>query len=1646
MYSVCKTGLPPTTVEHSIHCHFYNKSESNLIVAGANRITVYRIVRFIDTKHQQKQKPKDDENKQQIKQENGSQSASESLLNNDASPKQQQKIKLECLQTFELFGTIASLQKVTLGNKHTAKRDSLVVSFHDAKLSILEYDPNTHDLKTLSMHYFEDDLLRDGYVTNHMFPPIVRMDPEDRCAAMLVYGRHIIIVPLNRDNTEDMDQTDRINASNMSFDDPSFAVPNVNSRPQSPIPFINNVNPLQEKQALVLPSVVTPSYRSPVLPSYKIDLSEETCGEKIDNIVDIQFLFNYNSPTLVILYEPVRTWSGRIATRQDTFSMVVLSMNTQQQMQHIIWPVKNLPYDCQLILPVPKPIGGLLIIAVNELIFLNQSVPPYGVNFNCFTKESSDYPLNDQEAPGTDNLINISLDLAKAQFLTSNKILFVLKGGEIYLVTLFNDDMRCIKNFKFEKLATTVHPSTLTLCEGNLVFVGSHVGNSVLLEYIEKEIFDDDINNDQLSYMKLSRSIKSFIYTHDSLISTSASGRICYGEAPKISETFSQDAKTPFVELVTTAGYDKNGSVCVLQQTIKPEIQDTFDLRDCDDLWTVKSYMIISRSTSTRIFAISEDFRELSQEECDFELGAPTVCADVIDNLIVQINECGVLILDNLKLIEKITLPGDIYDANVSDGNIVALSKENSLYYIEIQIQHEASQTKVNYLLKEIKKSNVVALSIYKDIGGFMNNENQLNKVSDAPEINFDTLGANKSDEDEIFFSDRFSPDKQEFVKENPSKLNKISEIVAGNLDDDDDIYGADDCDMEFESALLAPSKQPVDIKAEKETICEVPIIVKIEPIDQVDRVEPFNIIDEKSPIKTDSEDDDKIDDHNDDYDVIVRDDLEENGNMHDDAGSIDIKELKKAKIEALKKENQETEEKVEVENENENGYEEESEFEDETVEVDLSAELNDTSRYQRIIELKKYTPTYWLFLVDDRGVLEVYSLPNFELVYLCKNLPMSPKILLNNVQYFYSDAEIDSRFPKTKEILVQGLGLNGHRPFIFVRFDDELVCYEAYNYDEVIIENHLNIRFAKVDSILLSTIIPTEANSQEENPKPIEHEPETKAQKSSRSSKHHSHQQQQALLKEKFQERRHWLKSFTNLSNRYSGVFLMGQRPYWLIMSHYGVLRSHSMPIEGPIYCFTACKLDVAGTKEQENGFIYYTENRELRIARLPKHMNLDFEMPIRKINVGGTPHFVTYHVDRKLYCVVSSNPKSCWKMMKVGSEPDTMKTEMIEKSRGYIPPKTESFKLQLYDPDDWEQVPDGGIEFDEWEHVTCIKNVMLASEGTTSGLKSYLAISTNYCYGEDVPNRGRIWILDLIEVVPEPGRPLTKNKMKTVYCQEQKGPVTTLSHTCGLLMSAVGQKIYLWQLKEGELVGIAFIDTQIYIHCASSIKNLILVSDICKSVSLLRYQQGTKTLSMVCRDTKPLEVYSCDFTIDNELLNFVVTDSEKNIIIYAYEPEHRDSHGGTRLLRRADYHLGAHINSLCRIKARVPLAYEADPVESVHFKRRHVTMYLTIEGSLGFLMPIDEIVFRRLQMLQNEMTIALSHIAGLNPKAWRLVKHYRKSLFNPCKLILDVDFLQTFMHLSQIERLEITRKIGTTVDKILADLQHIYDATLNF
>lgn len=1413
MFSLCKTTHPSTGVEHAVTCYFFNRLEKSLVVAGANIIRVYRFM------------PEIDMNKRH-------------MYTDKAPP----KMRLECVASYQLFGNVSSLQCVSFIG---SQRDSLLISFKDAKLSIVEYDLDTNSLHTVSLHYFEEEEMQAGW-TQHHRTPIIRVDPEGRCAVMLIYGRKLVVLPFRRETP---------------IEDPTGQTP-------------------------ADPTPITQPSRPPILTSYIIELKE--VEEKMENVLDVQFLHGYNEPTLLILFEPMQTFPGRIAVRRDTCCMVAISLNMDQKVHPVIWSVNNLPMDCKMLVPVSKPLAGTLVVSHNALIYLNQSVPPYGVSLNSLTDISTGFPLKPQES------VKITLESAQVCFLSHDRLVMSLKGGELYVVTLHADSMRSVRSFHFQRSAASVLTTCMCLCEDNFLFLGSRLGNSLLLKLTEKEqntvdtkpVFVIDLSSDKPPPKKkrldtlgdcmasdvteirdedelevygneIQTSVQLSSYSFevcDSLLNIGPCGNVSMGEPAFLSEEFN-NTPNPDVELVTSSGYGKNGALCVLQRSIRPQVATTFELPGCLDMWTVvgskhevfgdspelaHSFMILTQKESTMILQTGREINEL--DHSGFNTHGPTIFAGNLgsNRFIVQVSTMGVRLLQGSDQVQHlpIDLGSPLVSASASDPYVICLSGDGQIILLTFKETRGVGKliiTKPKIPLRP----QISNLCVYRDHSGIFT------MTADELESEVYTIPTNII----------------------------VDNVKAETIDDEEELlYG--------ESSVL-------NIKKE---------------------VDPF-----PTPI--------------------------------------------------------------------------------------VSYPRKPQWWRKHLIDSRV---SYWVLFTRENGHLEIYSLPELKLCYLVANVGLGLNILSDSLAapptLAQSHTETNQiQEGEIREILMVGLGHNGNRPLLLIRLENEVIIYQAYSYPHV----SLNMKFSKIGTLLSREVLVREKS---DDPEDI---------------------------------RVNQLRYFNNVSG-YNGVFVCGTNPHWMFLTSRGELRLHPMLIDGPIRCFAAFH-----NVNCPQGFLYFNKKAELRISVLPTHLNYDAFWPVRKVPLRCTVHFVTYHIESKTYCIVTSVAEPTREYYKFNGEDKELSVE--EKDDRFPYPYAEKFSVSLFSPVSWDIIPNTKKDLDDWEHVTCLKNVSLAYEGTRSGLKGYISLGTNYNYSEDITSRGRIWLFDIIDVVPEPGQPLTKNRIKMVYNKDQKGPITAMTHVVGFLVSAVGQKIYIWQLKDNDLVGVAFIDTQIYIHQLLSIKSLILVADVYKSITLLRFQEEYRTLSLVSRDFRAVEAYAIDFLIDNTHLGFLLSDREKNIVLYMYQPEARESFGGQRLIRKGDFHLGQHINTFFRIKCRTT---DSDIMrrQVPGSENRQVTVFATLDGAIGYLLPMPEKTYRRLLMLQNILINYIPHIAGLNPKEYRMYKSSSKLLGNPAKGVIDGELVWLYLTLSLSERYEIAKKIGTKVEEILEDMFDIEMLTANF
>uniref|UniRef100_A0A183S8P4 MMS1_N domain-containing protein n=1 Tax=Schistocephalus solidus TaxID=70667 RepID=A0A183S8P4_SCHSO len=346
--------------------------------------------------------------------------------------------------------------------------DSLLLSFKEAKVAAMTFDIHTYELRTCSLHTYEDLSLKVRcYFSFHFLTifnicynrrlsiflggrlqftktPMLRVDPLQRCAVMLVYDRYLAVLPFRR--------ADALSSAEHLAETPT--------------------TPLVE-------AVWQHKATAPILSTFTTFLSTST-GERINNVIDMKFLYGFYEPTLFVLYEPIGTWAGRVSARRDTCCIVALSLNLQKRTNPVIWFQEQLPFDCHTVIPIPMPVGGVLIIAANSIIYLKQTLPSCGLPLNCYSLLSTDFPLR-QEVPACGPL---SLDGCCASLLNPTQVLISARGGTFYILTLWLENAtNTVTSLVLSEAGTFTPAESITLMDDNLLFIGSSLSDSLLLRY-----------------------------------------------------------------------------------------------------------------------------------------------------------------------------------------------------------------------------------------------------------------------------------------------------------------------------------------------------------------------------------------------------------------------------------------------------------------------------------------------------------------------------------------------------------------------------------------------------------------------------------------------------------------------------------------------------------------------------------------------------------------------------------------------------------------------------------------------------------------------------------------------------------------------------------------------------------------------------------------------------------------------------------------------------------------------------------------------------------------------------------------------------------------------------------------------------------
>lgn len=599
----CYTELtPPTAVTHSLSLPFLAASANNLVVAKSSVLQIFDtkiVTSEIDnsqtsTLHSTKSTAQYDS---RLNDDDGLES---SFLGGDAAFQKSDRTsntKLVLVTEVSVSGVITGLARIKTQNTLSGG-EALLVLFKDAKLSLLEWDPERYSVTTISIHYYEQEEHQGSPwapALNDCVNSLVA-DPGSRCAALKFGARNLAILPFKQADEEDMAMGDW---------DPELDGPRPVKQEDVPTAVVNGTSNIED---------------TPYSPSFVLRLS--ILDPNLIYPIDLAFLYEYREPTFGIL--SAKLAPSAALGRKDHLSFMVFTLDLQQRASTTILSVGGLPHDLFKVIAIPAPVGGALLVGANELIHIDQSGASNGVALNLFAKQCTDFTLSDQSELGL-RLEGCVLNFTVPE---TGQMLLVLSDGRFATLDILLDGRR-VSGLHVKVVAPELggliiswRISSLSRLGKHTLFAGSEDGDSVVFGWTRKQVQsskrksrlqeslvfedlededfedEDDLYADSAAVAQTasdpnaSKGGELVFRVQDTLTSIAPIQDITYGKSsfPANDEEEKNLAGVRSdLQIVAAVGTGQAGALAILNREIQPKVIGRFDFPEARGLWTISA-------------------------------------------------------------------------------------------------------------------------------------------------------------------------------------------------------------------------------------------------------------------------------------------------------------------------------------------------------------------------------------------------------------------------------------------------------------------------------------------------------------------------------------------------------------------------------------------------------------------------------------------------------------------------------------------------------------------------------------------------------------------------------------------------------------------------------------------------------------------------------------------------------------------------------------------------------------------------------------------------------------------------------------------------------------------------------------------------
>ncbi|KAI3340631.1 CPSF A subunit region-domain-containing protein [Ustulina deusta] len=602
---------PPTAVTHSITLPFLSAQSNNLVVARASLIQIFTTksvsAELDNAQNSQLQSSVADQPYDaRIHDDDGLEAsflgADSALVRSDRS----HYTKLVLVAEFPLAGTVTGLARIK-SRSSASGGDALLLAFKDAKLSLVEWDPVKHSMRTNSIHYYEQEDLQGSpwAMPLSSYVNFLTADPGSRCAALKFGTRSLAIIQF-KSLEEDVDMQD--------WDEG-----------------LDGPRPVKELST-TLANGISSNQETAFSTSFVLRLPN--LDPSLIYPVHIAFLHEYREPTFGILSSTSSPSS--VLRRKDQLSYMVFTLDLEQKASTTILSVNGLPQDLFRVLALPAPVGGALLIGTNELIHIDQSGKPHGVGVNSFSKQASSFSFIDQSE------LEVKLEGCQIEIISAEngELLMVLNDGRLALIT-FRIDGRTVSGLSVQLVGpdsggniVPTRTSTLSKLGRTSLFVGSENSDSLVIGWTRKQSqsekrrrrlhdasLDLDMDDEDLEDMEDDddlygeesaptrqvsnvanghggRSGELVFRIHDSLVSIAPIRDFTLGaiSGSKNEDQSNQEGVTSELSLVCAIGRGNSGSIAIVNRAIQPSVIGRFEFPEARGFWTVAAQKPIPKS------------------------------------------------------------------------------------------------------------------------------------------------------------------------------------------------------------------------------------------------------------------------------------------------------------------------------------------------------------------------------------------------------------------------------------------------------------------------------------------------------------------------------------------------------------------------------------------------------------------------------------------------------------------------------------------------------------------------------------------------------------------------------------------------------------------------------------------------------------------------------------------------------------------------------------------------------------------------------------------------------------------------------------------------------------------------------------------